>query len=106
MNPNDRPTLGADGSLTGDRLGTGTGIRDGYADGDHGVAGGGAVEYSTGTTTVGLVAADGVVLATDRRASLGGRFVSNKDVVKVEQVHPTAPVAASRGRPTPRPGAR
>jgi proteasome beta subunit len=51
---------------------------------------GDAVEYGTGTTTVGLVATDGVVLATDRRASLGGRFVSNKDVVKVEQVHPTA----------------
>lgn len=90
MNPNDRPTLGADGSLTGDRFETGAGLQDGFADGDHGVAGDGAVEYSTGTTTVGLVAADGVVLATDRRASLGGRFVSNKDVVKIEQVHPTA----------------
>ena len=49
-----------------------------------------SMEYKTGTTTVGLVAEDGVVLATDRRASLGGRFVSNKDVVKVERVHPTA----------------
>jgi proteasome beta subunit len=29
-------------------------------------------------------------MATDMRASLGGRFVSNKDVQKVEQVHPTA----------------
>ncbi len=44
----------------------------------------------TGTTTVGLTTADGVVLATDMRASLGGRFVANKDVQKVEQVHPTA----------------
>jgi proteasome beta subunit len=44
----------------------------------------------TGTTTVGLVTGDGVVLATDMRASLGGRFVSNRDVQKVEQVHPTA----------------
>lgn len=43
----------------------------------------------TGTTTVGIVAQDGVAVATDRRASLGGRFVSSKDVVKVEQVHPT-----------------
>ena len=43
----------------------------------------------TGTTTVGLTTADGVVLATDMRASLGGRFISNKDVQKVEQVHPT-----------------
>ena len=44
----------------------------------------------TGTTTVGLTTADGVVIATDMRASLGGRFVSNKNVQKVEQVHPTA----------------
>jgi len=44
----------------------------------------------TGTTTIGIATADGVVVATDRRASLGGRFVSNKDVQKVEQIHPTA----------------
>lgn len=44
----------------------------------------------TGTTTVGLSTAEGVVIATDRRASLGGRFVSNKNVVKVEEIHPTA----------------
>ncbi|WP_158854892.1 archaeal proteasome endopeptidase complex subunit beta [Halorhabdus sp. CUG00001] len=44
----------------------------------------------TGTTTVGLATEDGVVIATDRRASLGGRFVSNKNVVKVDQIHPTA----------------
>lgn len=46
----------------------------------------------TGTTTVGLTTADGVVMATDMRASLGGRFVSNKDVQKVEQIHPTAAI--------------
>ncbi len=44
----------------------------------------------TGTTTVGISTDDGVVIGTDRRAALGGRFVSNKNVVKVEQVHPTA----------------
>jgi len=44
----------------------------------------------TGTTTVGLSTEDGVIIATDRRASLGGRFVSNKQVQKVEQIHPTA----------------
>lgn len=45
----------------------------------------------TGTTTVGLTASDGVVMATDMRASIGGgRFVSSKDVQKVEQIHPTA----------------
>ncbi len=43
---------------------------------------------STGTTTCGLSTADGVVIATDMRASLAGRFVSNKDVQKVEQIHP------------------
>ncbi len=44
----------------------------------------------TGTTTVGISTPDGVIIGTDRRASLGGRFVSNKQVQKVEQVHPTA----------------
>ncbi len=44
----------------------------------------------TGTTTVGLTTDEGVVIATDMRASLGGRFVSNKNVQKVEQIHPTA----------------
>lgn len=43
----------------------------------------------TGTTTIGITTAEGVVIATDMRASLGGRFVSNKDVQKVEQIHPT-----------------
>ncbi len=42
----------------------------------------------TGTTTVGLRADDGVVLATDRRAS-AGRMVASKTVKKVEQIHPT-----------------
>ncbi|WP_254544400.1 archaeal proteasome endopeptidase complex subunit beta [Halomarina pelagica] len=44
----------------------------------------------TGTTTIGITTTDGVVIATDMRASLGGRFVSNKNVQKVEQIHPTA----------------
>ena len=48
------------------------------------------VTAKTGTTTVGIATNDGVVIGTDRRASLGGRFVSNKNVQKVEQVHPTA----------------
>ncbi|PSP76519.1 proteasome endopeptidase complex, archaeal, beta subunit [Halobacteriales archaeon QS_1_68_20] len=43
----------------------------------------------TGTTTVGVTTADGVIVATDMRASLGGRFVANKNVQKVEQIHPT-----------------
>jgi len=44
----------------------------------------------TGTTTIGISTSEGVVVATDMRASLGGRFVSNKNVQKVEQIHPTA----------------
>ena len=43
----------------------------------------------TGTTTIGISTTEGVVIATDMRASLGGRFVSNKNVQKVEQIHPT-----------------
>ncbi|ELZ48236.1 20S proteasome A and B subunits [Halorubrum californiense DSM 19288] len=44
-------------------------------------------EMKTGTTTVGIKADDGVVMATDMRASLGG-MVSSKDVQKVEEIHP------------------
>lgn len=47
-------------------------------------------EMDTGTTSVGVTTADTVVIATDRRASLGGRVVSNKAVQKVEQVHDRA----------------
>lgn len=52
-------------------------------------------EFTTGTTTVGIVGAEDVVLATDRRASLGGRFVANTDAEKIERVHPTAAVTIS-----------
>jgi proteasome beta subunit len=100
MNPTERPGLGLDGSL--DPFGASTGTHGTDTDLPAGTLpsshdsqrsdASGSVEYSTGTTTVGLVTTDGVVLATDRRASLGGRFVSNKSVVKVEQVHPTAAV--------------
>jgi proteasome beta subunit len=44
----------------------------------------------TGTTTIGIATEEGAVIATDKRASLGGRFVSNKNVQKVEQIHPRA----------------
>lgn len=50
----------------------------------------------TGTTIVGVVAKDAVVLAADQRASVGGgRIVTNKHVRKVEAVHPTAAMALS-----------
>ncbi len=59
-------------------------LPDGSQAGDHG-----DTVNKTGTTTIGITTADGVVIATDMRASLGGRFVSNKNVQKVEQIHPT-----------------
>ncbi len=50
-------------------------------------AGDSGEEMKTGTTTVGLRTSEGVVLATDMRASLGP-MVSSKSVQKVEQIHP------------------
>ena len=52
---------------------------------------------STGTTVVGLAGADGVVLAADARASLGGRFVTNRSMRKVEPIGETTAVAFSGG---------
>jgi proteasome beta subunit len=46
----------------------------------------------TGTTTVAVKTEDAVVLGADRRASLGGRFVSNKQAEKILEVHPTAAI--------------
>jgi proteasome beta subunit len=46
-------------------------------------------ELKTGTTTVGLAAADGVVLATDMRAS-AGNLVASKDARKILEIHPQA----------------
>jgi len=60
-------------------------------------AAGAPEEMKTGTTTVGIVADGAVVLATDRRASLGGRFVSNKNAEKILEVHPTAAITISGG---------
>ncbi|MFP8958195.1 proteasome subunit alpha [Natrialbaceae archaeon A-CW3] len=47
---------------------------------------------STGTTIVGATGTDSVVLAGDTRASLGGRFVTNQDVRKVEPIGDRAAV--------------
>ncbi len=57
----------------------------------------GAPTQETGTTVVGVRTETAVVLAADRRASLGGQFVSNKDVRKVEAVHPRAAMGLSGG---------
>jgi proteasome beta subunit len=53
-------------------------------------------EMKTGTTTVGIKTADGVVLATDMRAS-AGNMVSSKDVQKVEEIHPQAALTIAGG---------
>lgn len=39
-----------------------------------------------GTTTVGIVCRDGIVLAADKRVTLGGALVSNKNVEKVVKI--------------------
>ena len=44
-------------------------------------------KMKTGTTTVGLVGKDGVVLAADKRATMG-YMIASKDV---EKIHPIAP---------------
>lgn len=61
--------------------------------GEHAAAPRAVGEYETGTTTVAVSAADGVVMAADRRMSLGNGFAASKDVRKIEQVHPSAAVA-------------
>lgn len=55
----------------------------------------GAVE--TGTTIVAVAGSEGAVLAADRRASLGGRLVTNRSVRKIEPVAERAAVAFSGG---------
>ena len=49
----------------------------------------------TGTTIVGVTTEDGVVMTSDKRASLGGRVVSNKNVQKVEEIQPNAALSMS-----------
>jgi len=39
----------------------------------------------TGTTTVGVTCSDGIILASDKRATMG-YFIANKDIMKVHQV--------------------
>ncbi len=43
----------------------------------------------TGTTTVGLVCKDGIVLAADKKATLGGMIVSSKTMEKVISINDT-----------------
>ena len=39
----------------------------------------------TGTTTVGLVCSDGIIMASDRWATMG-YFIANKDIQKIYQI--------------------
>jgi proteasome beta subunit len=41
----------------------------------------------TGTSLVGIVCKDGVVMASDRRATLGGQIISQKNVKKAEKIN-------------------
>jgi len=103
MTRQDRgPDGGHDGiaprsQLAGGELGrawTGEGHDTGPIDGQD-QTGSAAPRFDTGTTVVGLATDEAVVMAADRRMSLGGRFTANKSVRKVEQVHPTAAMGIS-----------
>lgn len=78
--------------------GTSIGLTDGLADPSD--AGPGVADASkqlkTGTTTVGISAEDGVVLATDQRASLDG-MIADKGAKKIYEVHPTAALTIAGG---------
>ncbi|NPA22493.1 MAG: archaeal proteasome endopeptidase complex subunit beta [Candidatus Micrarchaeota archaeon] len=52
----------------------------------------------TGTTTVGLIFKDGVVLAADKRASMG-HYIASKDVIKIAKIddHIGVTIAGSVG---------
>jgi proteasome beta subunit len=41
----------------------------------------------TGTSLVGILCKDGAVIAADRRATVGGQLVSNKNIQKVREVN-------------------
>lgn len=44
-----------------------------------------AKTLQTGTTTVGVACSDGIILASDKRATMG-YFIANKDIMKVHQI--------------------
>jgi len=49
-----------------------------------------------GTTTVGLVCSDGIILAADKRATMG-YFIANRDVDKIFQIDDTLGVTVAGG---------
>ncbi len=51
------------------------------------------IDIKKGTTTVGMVCADGIVLAADKRVTLGGQIVSHKKFEKVVKINDNMAVA-------------
>lgn len=49
----------------------------------------------TGTTTVGILSEDAVVLAADKRSTLGGRIIHSKDANKISRVNNRAVITQS-----------
>ncbi|HIP34613.1 MAG TPA: proteasome subunit beta, partial [Methanothermococcus okinawensis] len=43
------------------------------------------MEYMKGTTTIGLICKDGIVLATDRRATMGN-LIADKEAKKLYKI--------------------
>ena len=52
-------------------------------------------KMKTGTTTVGLVCKDGIVLAADKRTTYGGQIVVRKDSEKVTQITDTMAITTA-----------
>lgn len=50
----------------------------------------------TGTTTIGLVCKDGVVLASDKRATMGF-YIASKDVLKIASINDTIAMTIAGG---------
>ena len=76
---------------------TGTGIDASATTAEFGVPSQGAdgkEELKTGTTTVGLMTEEGVVLAADMRAS-AGNMVASKNAQKILEVHSSAALTIS-----------
>ena len=90
-----QPTRDSEFSRNSDRFDSGTNPYEPEVGSLPDSEAGSAMETDTGTTIVGIVTEDAVVMATDMRASLGGRVVSNKDVQKVERIQQNAALTIS-----------
>ena len=52
-------------------------------------------KLETGTTNVGIVCKDGVILAADKRVTLGGRIISSKNFEKFSELNDNSAVVFS-----------